>query len=104
MPAKKQATAADLLRSVASGLRTAATRPNFHGYNPHEKQMKFHSSPAKTRLFLGGNRSGKTVGGAVEACWYCTGKHPYRLTPKPPVRGRVVSVDFLNGVEKIVKP
>lgn len=105
MPQKsKVRSSSEIFRGLAGGLRTAATRPNVYGYKPHEKQVKFHSSQAKGRLFLGGNRSGKTVGGAVEAVWWLTGKHPYIPTPPPPVRGRCVSVDFLNGVAKIVKP
>ena len=104
MPKTKQPSAGEILRSVASGLRNAAVRPNLYGYKPHEKQTQFHTSDAKGRLFLGGNRSGKTVGGAVEMCWYATGRHPYLKTPPPPCRLRVVSVDFLNGVEKIVRP
>lgn len=97
-------TTSDLLRGLTTGLRNAATRPNVYGYRPHPKQIEFHTSEARGKLFLGGNRSGKTVGGAVEAVWWLTGKHPYIRTPDAPVRGRVVSVDFLNGVERIVKP
>lgn len=89
---------------MAKGLKAAALSPNIHGYQPHYKQEAFHSSSAKSRLFIGGNRSGKTVGGATEAIWYLTGTHPYKETPSAPVRGRCVSVDFVNGVEKIVRP
>jgi len=92
------------LRVLAEGMRAQVVRPNIYGYEPHEKQIEFHSSSARKRLFLGGNRSGKTVGGVTESIWWLTGKHPYIQTPKPPVRGRCVSVDFLNGVERIVKP
>lgn len=105
MPKKSSIrSTAEVFRSLSGGLRTAAERPNVYGYKPHPKQVKFHSSPARGRLFLGGNRSGKTVGGATEAVWWLTGKHPYLNTPPPPVRGRCISVDFLNGVAKIVKP
>lgn len=97
-------TAKEALRVLSEGIRAQVARPNIYGYEPHPKQIDFHSSPAHKRLFLGGNRSGKTVGGVTEDVWWLTGKHPYIETPKPPVRGRVVSVDFLNGVEKIVKP
>lgn len=100
----KVKTTSDLIRGLSTGLRNAATRPNIYGYKPHGKQVEFHTSEARGKLFLGGNRSGKTVGGAVEAVWWLTGKHPYIHTPDPPVRGRCVSVDFLNGVERIVKP
>lgn len=102
MPPKKQKE--NPFRVLAEGIRRAATRPNVFGYNPHEKQLPFHQSQAKGRLFLGGNRSGKTVGGATESVWNSTGKHPWRRVFDPPTRGRVVSVDFLNGVEKIVRP
>lgn len=92
------------LRTLGEGLRAQVLRPNIYGYVPHDKQLEFHTSPARKRLFLGGNRSGKTVGGVAEDVMWLTGKHKYIETPPPPVRGRIVSVDFLNGVEKIVKP
>jgi phage terminase large subunit-like protein len=107
MPRKPQSRIKDTksaLRTMAEGIRVQVLRPNIFGYDPHERQVEFHSSPAQKRLFLGGNRSGKTVGGATEAVMWLTGKHKYLQTPEPPVRGRCVSVDFLNGVEKIVKP
>lgn len=71
---------------------------------PHAKQETFHKSTARKKLFIGGNRSGKTVGGATEAVWWSTGTHPYRHVPEPPTYGRIVSVDFKQGVEKIVRP
>lgn len=101
---QKQPTNADIKQLLVAGLKQAALAPSIIAYKPHEKQEEFHSNTAKGRLFLGGNRSGKTVGGATEAVWWLLGKHPYIETPPPPVRGRVVSVDFVNGVEKIVKP
>lgn len=106
---KKIVSANDLLSQVITGLRTAAVRPNVLGYVPHEKQAKFHKSSAKGRLYIGGNRSGKTTGGVVEGIWRLTGKHPtakppFIATPERPIRGRVVGVDFLNGIEKIILP
>ena len=89
---------------LAEKLRMQAKRPNIYGYKPHNKQVKFHSSEKKRKLYIGGNRSGKTVGGVVEDIWWLTGRHPYRSTPEPPVRGRIVSVDFVNGIEKIIRP
>ena len=94
----------DAFTALTTGLRQAAIRPTIYGYKPMEKQERFHSSGAKGRLFLGGNRSGKTVGGATEAVMWLTGKHKWLRTPPPPIRGRCVSVDFVNGVEKIVRP
>lgn len=95
----------EALRELAAGLRHAAIRPNILGYKPHAKQVEFHSSTAKIRGFFGGNRSGKTVGGACEACFFLRGNHPYRKVPPPPyVQGRIVGSDFLNHVDKILRP
>lgn len=93
-----------ILESISSGLNKAATRPSFVGYIPHAKQLKFHQMDKRFRLYIGGNRSGKTVGGIVEDCWWLTGKHPYLDTPPPPIRGRIVTVDYENGWELIIKP
>lgn len=104
MSRKTQPKRTELFRDLAAGLRNAAQRPNIYGYEPHGKQVVFHSSGARGKLFIGGNRSGKTVGGATEAIWRATGRHPYHRSHPPPTRGRVVAVDLLNGVEKIVRP
>lgn len=88
----------------STNLRRAVNRPSINGYIPHDKQIEFHSAPDKGRLYVGGNRAGKTVGGCVEDIWWLTNKHPYRETPPPPVRGRLVCVDFKQGFEQIIKP
>lgn len=102
--AKQRLTMGDLGEMLASSLSTQAKRPNINGYSPHAKQLVFHSSMDQNRLFLGGNRSGKTTAGVIEDIWWAMGAHPYRETPEPPVRIRVVGVDFPNGVEKILLP
>lgn len=43
----------------------------------HLKQIMFHQSIAKSRFVFGGNRTGKSVCGALETIWYATGTHPY---------------------------
>ncbi len=71
-------------------------------FNPHPKQDAFHRSRAHTRLFQGGNRSGKSTSGVLEAISFCLGYRPwypkgdeaYRTWVKPPVKGRVVCEDF----------
>lgn len=78
----------EMLRQLTESLRTSVERPNILAYKPHEKQQLFHQADNKGRLYIGGNRGGKTVGGATEAIWWLTGTHPYQHTPKPPVRGR----------------
>lgn len=95
---------ADFARGLAEKVKTQAVRPNIHGYQPHDKQILFHGASGRHRLYIGGNRSGKTTGGITEDIWWCLGEHPYRKTPDGGVRGRIVGVDFINGIEKILKP
>lgn len=90
--------------ALSEKLRAQASRPNVYGYRPHAKQELFHCRTNKNGLYIGGNRAGKTVAGIAEDIFWLTGRHPYRDTPEPPVRGRIVGVDFLNGIEKILKP
>jgi phage terminase large subunit-like protein len=94
----------DAIKEMAEGLSRVAYAPDINSYVPHDKQEKFHSSNKKTRLYIGGNRSGKTTGGIVEDIWWLTRRHPYLKTPNRPVAGRIISVDFLNGVSKIIIP
>lgn len=65
------------------------------GYNlgpkVHKKQMEFHACPKRNRWVFGGNRTGKTECGAVEAVWYARGIHPFRQI-KGPTKGWVVSL------------
>ena len=68
---------------------------NLSNYNAgevkHEKQLAFHKCPKKNRWVFGGNRSGKTECGAVEAVYMARGIHPYRQN-RPNVFGWVVSL------------
>lgn len=61
------------------------------GYKPHAKQLQFHQCLKRNRWVLGGNRTGKTEVGAVEAVWMARGTHPYRKV-KRPTDGWVVSL------------
>lgn len=89
---------------MSESLVRVATFPDINSYVPHAKQAKFHSSQARTRLYIGGNRSGKTTGGIVEDIWWLTRQHPYRKLPDRSIAGRIVSVDFINGISKIIIP
>lgn len=108
MPKSKPSilSASEILEQVSDGIRMQAARPNLYAYKPHAKQYKFHTSEKKTRLYIGGNRSGKTTGGAVEMCYWLMKKHPYRRLPLPegPVRARACAVDFDYGVDAIIIP
>lgn len=94
----------DMSKLVADGLRQVARKPNLLTYQPHIKQRRFHASTKKGRLYIGGNRSGKTVGGAVEAIRYAKGEHPDKRVPEAPNQGRIVTVDFKKGEQEIIIP
>lgn len=94
----------EAIRRLGEGLQEASHIPNLYDYVPSEKQLLFHSNENPDRLYIGGNRSGKSLGSTIEAIWWLTHSHPYRDTPDEPIRGRVVAVDFLNGVDKIILP
>ena len=59
----------------------------------HLKQMQFHRCTKRNRWVFGGNRSGKTECGAVEAVWWLRGIHPFRENRKD-VCGWVVSPTY----------
>lgn len=100
----KQYTTEELLQKLTSGIKKQSVKPNLYGYKPHPKQELFHKSDASGRLYIGGNRSGKTYSAVAEDCWWLTGTHPFIKTPEPPIRGRVVTVDFTYGLEQIILP
>lgn len=62
--------------------RRKASQAALNGYNSgkkkHKKQIAFHKCKKRNRWVFGGNRSGKTECGAVEAIWILRGIHPYR--------------------------
>jgi phage terminase large subunit-like protein len=97
----------ELFLRIGEELKRQAVRPNINGYVPHAKQIDFHSSPAKTRLYIGGNRSGKSFGNVAECTYWLTKRHPYRHIPVndyEATRGRINTVDFINGADKILLP
>lgn len=94
----------NMLASIGAGLSNAAKKPNNLMYQPDPQQMPFHASQKKGRQYLGGNRSGKTTGGINEDIWWLRGQHPFRKVPEPPIIGRITTVDFKNGVNKIILP
>lgn len=120
--------AAEALLLLSERVKHSAGAPNIHMYGPHIKQNIFHSfgrtklirqvdlnldaikdksSLIKIRLYIGGNRSGKTVGGIIEDIWWLSKTHPYididAIWPEP-IRGRLVTVDFVTGWEQIIQP
>ncbi len=98
--------------SIFSSMMDAQIVENYRNdklafFVPHAKQSEFIEHPARTKAFIGGNRSGKTTAGAVDMILECIGCHPLQESGrrrKPPVFWRVVCVDFINGIEKIILP
>ena len=103
---KKSLDINQALLQIAEQVQANARYPNIKKYKPHQKQYQFHSSKKQKKLYIGGNRSGKTTGGVTEAIWRATCTHPYRpeLNAIGPNRGRVIAVDFVQGIEKIIHP
>src|SRR5690606_11387322 len=91
-------------RSMLEKLKNASNRPSIYAYTPRDKQEEYHQSLAKGTIFIGGNRSGKTVAGSVESIRAATGLDPYKKYPPPPLRIRVCTVDLKQGIEKIILP
>ena len=85
------------IRQIEKLLKTRIETDALGRYNTgekiHYKQLQFHRSLKRNRWVFGGNRSGKTECGAVEAVWLARGIHPYRPN-KPNVFGWVVSVSY----------
>ncbi len=82
------------LRAVEAELARRRASDRLARYNTgrkkHKKQLAFHKCKKRNRWVFGGNRSGKTECGAVEAVWMARGCHPYRKNRKD-VFGWVVS-------------
>src|SRR3990167_269895 len=76
-------------------------------YIPNPMQHKAHQSKAKTIIFSGGNRCGKSTLGAVELTWHLTRKYPDWF-PKErrfrhPIKA-VVVCDANAKIEKVIEP
>lgn len=95
----------DFLEELAHSLASAAKKPNVLNYSPNSPvHENFHKSEKVGRILRGGNRSGKSVAGAVEGIWRATGRHPYQKTHELPTRGRIVTVDRDAGMKQIILP
>ncbi len=77
-------------------------------YIPHKKQKEFHMAFSPLRAVFGGNRSGKTEMGTLEARFHATGDYP-EWYPKEgrfsgPTRGRIVVTDYKKGANEVLEP
>jgi phage terminase large subunit-like protein len=101
---QQQISLADLVNIVKDGLETQASSPNLYLYKPHEKQEEFHTANKWGRLFIGGNRSGKSVGGVTEGLMRATRRHPTADLGVGQIRGRVVVSNFTDHLFGIIFP
>lgn len=62
--------------------------------------LAFHRDRTPNRILIGGNKSAKTVAGAVDVILQCEGRHPYRRRLRPPLACRVVAPDLPITSEK----
>ena len=90
-----QKDAVSLLNEIKRRLSHPYYRYN-KGGKIHRKQVAFHRDRAPTRFVLGGNRTGKTECGAMEAVWFALGTHPHRRITGA-TEGWVVSVSLGVG-------
>lgn len=83
------------LNKIYNELNLRKSKNKLQEYNSgkvkHLKQLEFHKCTKRNRWVFGGNRSGKTECGAVEAIYLARGNHPYK-TNKKDVEGWVVSL------------
>lgn len=103
-PKHKSYTLKDMEALISEGLRDSIKKETIHNYTPHDKQLTFHSATTTGRLYIGGNRAGKTVGGVAEDIFRLRGTHPYQQVPPAPVEGRFITVSFTEGIKDIAIP
>lgn len=102
---KKVVSAFDLLKDFSAELRTKADTVGLDKYQPMDAQRRFHECTTQGRMYSGGNRAGKTVGGVAEDVKWLTGKHEVHSKKyPPPIRGRVCAVDFDKGIDRVIIP
>lgn len=89
-----------LHRSLVA-LRNAKDARRREEWRPQDQQRPFHQSQAQFRLILGGNRSGKSDSGAIEATDYMMGRHPYRRVTAPN-HGWIVVEDLTVAKDVII--
>ena len=101
--AKEQISLSDMLQSFTESIQVKSSDT----YVPHQAQIEYHQSKAKEKIFIGGNRAGKTVASVLEAIFRVTKTHPFRPELneiKEPIRGRYVAVSIEEGLNQIILP
>jgi len=76
-------------------------------YTPNPMQLRAHQSSAKTIMYIGGNRAGKSTFGAMELCFHLTRQYPpwFPMARRysRPIKAVVVCTEF-PIVERVIEP
>lgn len=97
-----------LLRRELEAYDRLVTENPLYRYEPHSKQILFHEARTKVKLFLAGNRAGKTTSGVVDALIQAVDEAalPPRLRGykkwTPPFFCRVLTPDFVTTMEGVI--
>ncbi len=82
-------------------VRENSALDNWKPWEP--EQLAAFRSQARTRLVMGGNRSGKTQLGAADVAHSFMGTHPFRKNRIPTII-KVVGTDFPNTIRNVILP
>lgn len=80
------------IRRILGAMEMQA-RASVHLYEPLPNQAAFLRSPARERLLIGGNQTGKTLTALMDLAWAALGCHPYLSYPKNRLKIYVVGKD-----------
>jgi phage terminase large subunit-like protein len=98
------------LRDLLRQIKEQAERNPLEAYRPYPKQDTFHSAEEKTKMFIGGNRAGKTTCGAADDLIQALPRElvPEHLLPykrygnDEPFKGRVITPDLAHTMEVVI--
>lgn len=95
------------LSEISQALDAKKRLQGGENYSPNVKQKQAHLSKARTVLYCGGNRAGKSTFGAMEIYFAMTKKYPdwYPVSKRfnRPVRGAVSATSF-GVVMRVIEP
>jgi phage terminase large subunit-like protein len=98
LTSKKELAKAFILR------KKVKEQKRLEDFKPWEPdQANAFRSKARTRIILGGNRSGKTEIGAVDVAHMFMGTHPYRENRIPMII-KVIAQTYPNHIHNIIQP
>ena len=97
----------DRLTALQMVLESRGKIRGMDNYSPNPKQRLGHLSGARTVLYCGGNRAGKSTFGAIEMCWAMTKRYPDWYPMKKRFYGAtkgVVSGTSFAVVMRVIEP